>query len=184
METKIRFHFFSSPHPLLDTLFDRFPAARAMGACCAGLPTVKPEDIVPDPTEPSTFFLSKQSLLSSNYKVRVRCPVSRGLCGNHQPSAPKHVAKTQQGLNETLTTSYSRAQQPSSGHRLKGLCPAYCTILLYARSVGDGCGGWGWEGWASRWRALVGWEPWRGRRALDGHLQGRLLPNPPVASPA
>ncbi len=42
----------------------------AMGACCAGLPTVKPEDVIPDPTEPSTFFLSKQSLLSSNYKVR------------------------------------------------------------------------------------------------------------------
>ncbi len=41
-----------------------------MGACCAGLPTVKDGDRLPDPTGPSTFFLSKQSLLSSNYKAR------------------------------------------------------------------------------------------------------------------
>ena len=123
LETKIRFHFFSSPSSFLvsslDTLFHRFPAARAMGACCAGLPTVKPEDIVPDPTEPSTFFLSKQSLLSSNYKVRVRCPVSIGL---HKPSAPnlwpKHGAAFLGALNPqrnshhillTRTTALKRA---------------------------------------------------------------------------
>jgi hypothetical protein len=40
-----------------------------MGGCCAA-PSVKPEDIVPDPTGAATFFLQKQGLLSSNYKVR------------------------------------------------------------------------------------------------------------------
>ena len=52
-----------------------------MGACCAGLPTVKDEDRVPDPTGPSTFFLSKQSLLSSNYKARPRMLVARSVGG-------------------------------------------------------------------------------------------------------
>jgi len=33
------------------------------------VPSVKPEDIVPDPTGAATFFLCKQGLLSSNYKV-------------------------------------------------------------------------------------------------------------------
>jgi hypothetical protein len=39
-----------------------------MGGCC-GVPEVKAEDIVPDPSGAATFFLCKQGLLSSNYKV-------------------------------------------------------------------------------------------------------------------
>ena len=43
------------------------PAA-AMGMCL-GAPNVKAKDIIPDPTGPSTFFLQRQNVLSSNYKV-------------------------------------------------------------------------------------------------------------------
>ena len=88
---------------------------------------MKPEDIVPDPTEPSTFFLSKQSLLSSNYKVRVRCTVSIGLCGNHQPSAPnlwpkhnpfKSPQRNSHHILLTRTTAPKRAPSAGPVHRV------------------------------------------------------------------